>query len=72
MVIDLTVCGGCNACAIACQAENNIPVVGKEQVLNGREMSWIRIDRYFKGEIDNPQIVHQPYALRNAPCDCCR
>lgn len=72
MSVDLTKCSGCGACMAACAVENNIPQAGREQILLGREMHWVRLDRYFAGDLDNPQVTFQPMMCQqcnHAPCE---
>ena len=72
MSIDLNTCNGCGACVVACSAENNVSVVGKNQVAKYHDMHWLRIDRYFSGDMENPDVVFQPMLCQhcdNAPCE---
>jgi molybdopterin-containing oxidoreductase family iron-sulfur binding subunit len=72
MVVNQSACVGCNACVVACQAENNIPIVGRDQVARGREMHWLRIDNYFAGSAASPAVYHQPLLCMHceyAPCE---
>ncbi len=72
MYIDLNSCIGCGACQVACVSENNVPVVGKKEVKRHHEMTWLRIDRYFYGDLENPRVVYQPMMCQhcdNAPCE---
>lgn len=72
LAVDLNACTGCSACVIACQAENNVPVIGREEVINRRIMHWMKIDRYYSDLIENPEVVYQPIMCQhcdNAPCE---